>query len=132
MKILKTLLALAYQTKLNPGGNRAFLFLRFFRRKEAQTFAMTSLVALLLILTTCYAQTVYNVSFDHRAILINGERQLFISGSIHYPRSTPSMWDDLMKRSKAAGELLSQVTYLGVNLIETYVFWNLHQPEPDM
>jgi len=32
------------------------------------------------------------------------------------------MWDDLMKKSKAAG----------INLIETYVFWNLHQPEPDM
>jgi hypothetical protein len=59
-----------------------------------------------------------NVSYDGRAILINGSRTLFISGSIHYPRSTPSMWDSLMKRSIAAG----------INLIETYVFWNLHEP----
>ncbi len=27
-----------------------------------------------------------NVSYDHRAILINGERLLLLSGSIHYPR----------------------------------------------
>jgi beta-galactosidase GanA len=59
-----------------------------------------------------------NVSYDGRAILINGSRTLFISGSIHYPRSTPAMWDSLMKRSIAAG----------VNLIQTYVFWNLHEP----
>ena len=28
----------------------------------------------------------YNVSYDHRAILINGKRKFLISGSIHYPR----------------------------------------------
>ncbi|KAG1359433.1 putative beta-galactosidase 7-like [Cocos nucifera] len=29
------------------------------------------------------------VSYDGRSIMINGRRQLFFSGSIHYPRSTP-------------------------------------------
>jgi len=60
------------------------------------------------------------VSFDDRAILLNGTRKLLLSGSVHYSRSTPSMWYDILKRSKDAG----------INVIQTYVFWNLHQPEP--
>lgn len=35
-------------------------------------------------------QTV-NVSFDHRSLLFNGERQLVVAGVIHYPRSTPAV-----------------------------------------
>ncbi|WP_338255642.1 beta-galactosidase [Dictyobacter halimunensis] len=59
------------------------------------------------------------VSYDSRAILINGERTLIVSGAIHYPRSTPAMWPELMRQSKEAG----------LNTIETYVFWNLHEQE---
>ena len=32
-----------------------------------------------------------SVSYDSRAITINGERRILISGSIHYPRSTPEV-----------------------------------------
>ena len=28
-----------------------------------------------------------NVTFDHRSLIINGDRKLLISGAIHYPRS---------------------------------------------
>ncbi|XP_004505982.1 beta-galactosidase 8 [Cicer arietinum] len=59
-----------------------------------------------------------NVTYDHRALLIDGKRKVFISGSIHYPRSTPQMWPDLIQKSKDGG----------VDVIETYVFWNLHEP----
>ncbi|HWI52373.1 MAG TPA: beta-galactosidase [Symbiobacteriaceae bacterium] len=59
-----------------------------------------------------------HVHYDHRAITINGERRLIISGAVHYPRSTPSMWPRLMQESVAAG----------LNTIETYLFWNLHEP----
>ena len=31
------------------------------------------------------------VSYDHRSLLINGRRSILISGSIHYPRSTPEV-----------------------------------------
>jgi beta-galactosidase len=57
------------------------------------------------------------LSYDQRAVIIDGERTLLLSGAIHYPRSTPAMWDEMMRRSKAAG----------LNTIETYVFWNLHE-----
>ena len=59
------------------------------------------------------------VAYDHRALTIDGERQFLISGAIHYPRSTPEMWPDLMRRSVEAG----------LTAIETYVFWNLHERE---
>ncbi|KAK4790260.1 hypothetical protein SAY86_017564 [Trapa natans] len=59
-----------------------------------------------------------NVTYDHRALLIAGKRRLLISGSIHYPRSTPEMWPDLIQKSKEGG----------LDVIETYVFWNIHEP----
>jgi hypothetical protein len=60
-----------------------------------------------------------HADYDSRAVLIDGERILLLSGAIHYPRSTPEMWDEMMLRSKAAG----------LNTIETYVFWNFHERE---
>ena len=62
----------------------------------------------------------YNVSYDQRALLLNGQRTLLMSGSVHYPRSTPDMWPSILSQTKQAG----------VNLIQTYVFWNLHEPMP--
>nr|AJQ19480.1 beta-galactosidase [Diospyros kaki] len=59
-----------------------------------------------------------NVTYDHRALVIDGQRRVFISGSIHYPRSTPDMWPDLIQKSKDGG----------LDVIETYVFWNFHEP----
>ncbi|KAJ1424345.1 Glycoside hydrolase, family 35 [Sesbania bispinosa] len=59
-----------------------------------------------------------NVTYDHRALVIDGKRRVLISGSIHYPRSTPEMWPDLIQKSKEGG----------LDVIETYVFWNLHEP----
>ena len=32
------------------------------------------------------------VTYDRKAIVINGQRRILISGSIHYPRSTPEVW----------------------------------------
>ncbi|KAB2623704.1 beta-galactosidase 15-like, partial [Pyrus ussuriensis x Pyrus communis] len=70
-----------------------------------------------VILLSFYANAT-DVSHDGRAITIDGKRRLLLSGSIHYPRSTPQMWPDLIKKSKEGG----------LNTIETYVFWNVHEP----
>ncbi|KAI3903837.1 hypothetical protein MKW92_045816 [Papaver armeniacum] len=58
------------------------------------------------------------VEYDHRAVVIDGKPRVLMSGSIHYPRSTPEMWPDLIQKSKDGG----------LDVIETYVFWNSHQP----
>ncbi|XP_021716437.1 beta-galactosidase 1-like [Chenopodium quinoa] len=60
-----------------------------------------------------------SVGYDHKAIIINGQRRILISGSIHYPRSTPEMWPDLIQKAKEGG----------LDVIQTYVFWNGHEPE---
>ncbi|CAK9171385.1 unnamed protein product [Ilex paraguariensis] len=70
----------------------------------------------LLIFNFC--ANAVEVSHDGRAITIDGERKVLLSGSIHYPRSTPRMWPDLIKKAKEGG----------IDAIETYVFWNAHEP----
>jgi len=48
---------------------------------------------LLLWFFCIYAPTSFstNVTYDHRALVINGKRRVLVSGSIHYPRSTPEV-----------------------------------------
>ncbi|TQD96156.1 hypothetical protein C1H46_018221 [Malus baccata] len=58
------------------------------------------------------------VTYDHRELVIAGKRRVLVFGSIHYPRSTPKMWPDLIQKLKDGG----------LDMIKTYVFWNLHEP----
>ncbi|GMH17475.1 hypothetical protein Nepgr_019316 [Nepenthes gracilis] len=60
------------------------------------------------------------LTYDKKGIIINGQRKILISGSIHYPRSTPDMWEDLIQKAKDGG----------LDTIDTYVFWNVHEPSP--
>ncbi|KAL0669161.1 hypothetical protein Bca4012_031865 [Brassica carinata] len=60
------------------------------------------------------------VSYDHKALIINGQKRILLSGSIHYPRSTPEMWPELIKKAQEGG----------LDVIQTYVFWNGHEPSP--
>lgn len=144
---------------------------------------------LLLFGSWVFSSVTASVSYDHKAITINGQRRILISGSIHYPRSTPEvatllqlqcgsrvllvlvplhvlfkvfyfslmaalslslslcifflffagvygvwaqfwlqcwvlwclqMWPDLIQTAKDGG----------LDVIETYVFWNGHEPSP--
>ncbi|XVF63364.1 hypothetical protein PTKIN_Ptkin09bG0081900 [Pterospermum kingtungense] len=59
------------------------------------------------------------VTYDGRSLIIKGQRKLLFSGSIHYPRSTPEMWAPLIAKAKEGG----------IEVIQTYVFWNLHEPK---
>ncbi|KAJ0077209.1 hypothetical protein Patl1_36031 [Pistacia atlantica] len=58
------------------------------------------------------------IGYDGRSLIINGKRELLFSGSIHYTRSTPDMWPELIQKAKRGG----------LNVIQTYVFWNIHEP----
>lgn len=59
---------------------------------------------------------------DGRSFIIDGKRTLFIAGSVHYPRAPRTEWKSI----------LEQVKQNGINLIQTYVFWDLHEPENDV
>lgn len=39
----------------------------------------------------------YTVTYDDRSFIIGGNRTLLLSGSVHYPRSTPGMWDGIFQ-----------------------------------
>ncbi|KAK7264196.1 hypothetical protein RJT34_31801 [Clitoria ternatea] len=71
------------------------------------------------IVVTDAGNQIKNISYDGRSLLINGRRDLFFSGSVHYPRSTPEMWPDILDKARKGG----------LNVIQTYVFWNIHEPE---
>ena len=50
---------------------------------------------------------------------LNGEPFQIISGAIHYFRVVPAYWQDRLEKLKA----------MGCNTVETYVPWNLHEPQ---
>lgn len=86
-----------------------------------RTNVLLLLLWVLVICSLVFSSSVKaTVSYDGRAITINGKRKILISGSIHYPRSTPQMWPDLIQKAKDGG----------LDVIETYVFWNGHEPSP--
>ncbi|ONM33891.1 Beta-galactosidase 9 [Zea mays] len=60
----------------------------------------------------------FNVTYDHRALILGGKRRMLVSAGLHYPRATPEMWPSLIAKCKEGG----------VDAIETYVFWNGHEP----
>ena len=59
------------------------------------------------------------VSIDNGKILINDKPEQIISGAIHYFRVLPELWEDRLLKAKQCG----------LNTIETYMCWNLHQPQ---
>jgi beta-galactosidase len=50
----------------------------------------------------------------------NGKPYQVISGAIHYPRVPREYWRDRLRKARA----------MGLNTVETYAFWNLHEPRP--
>ena len=59
------------------------------------------------------------VTYDRRSFMVDHERLLVLSGSIHYNRVLPSDWDRVLKLAKG----------MGLNAIETYFFWSFHEPQ---
>lgn len=60
------------------------------------------------------------VTWENKQFLIDGKDFKIFSGSVHYFRSMPEKWYDLMLKLKNAG----------LNTVETYCCWNLHEPQP--
>ena len=58
------------------------------------------------------------INFDGKGFLINGKRTYIVAGELQYPRTPRAMWRDRLLRIKRAG----------YNTIQTYAFWNYHEP----
>lgn len=59
------------------------------------------------------------VEFKEKSILIDGKKVQIISGAIHYFRVPAELWRDRLEK----------MSMCGLNCIETYMCWNLHEPE---
>ncbi len=59
------------------------------------------------------------VRYDDRSLIVDDERIWLASGSIHYFRVPRELWRDRLLKAKRAG----------LNCIQTYAAWNLHEPE---
>lgn len=56
------------------------------------TMARASLALVLLLITAAVgAANCTTVAYNDRALVIDGQRRIVLSGSIHYPRSTPEV-----------------------------------------
>ncbi|CAN6999405.1 unnamed protein product [Brassica oleracea var. botrytis] len=96
-----------------------------------------SSLALFILMAIIGAGDAGNVTYDGRSLIIDGQHKILFSGSIHYPRSTPHdtfylrlhlpllllriiyMWPHLIGKAKSGG----------IDVIDTYVFWNIHEPQ---
>jgi len=58
-----------------------------------------------------------SISFNSLYMEQNGQPVLPVMGEFHYCRSPESEWDESLKKIKAAG----------INIVSTYVFWNIHE-----
>ncbi|MFJ2744880.1 beta-galactosidase family protein [Streptomyces sp. NPDC087440] len=58
---------------------------------------------------------------DAGGFRLDGEPFRMLSGGLHYFRVHPQQWADRLRKARL----------MGLNTVETYVPWNLHQPRPD-
>ncbi len=59
-------------------------------------------------------------TIDEANFLLNERPFRILSGAMHYFRVLPQFWADRLAKLKA----------MGLNTVETYVAWNLHEPQP--
>ncbi|KAM3326493.1 hypothetical protein P3S67_001619 [Capsicum chacoense] len=88
------------------------------RRKSLNFPSILTALSIHLTIIAGEYFTPFNVTYDHRALIIAGKCRILISAGIHYPRATPEVWPKLIARSKEGG----------ADVIETYTFWNGHEP----
>ena len=60
-----------------------------------------------------------SINFDNLGFLIHGKRVFIVGGDLQYNRIPRAQWRDRILRIKRAG----------YNTIQTYVFWNFHEPK---
>ncbi|WP_224753569.1 beta-galactosidase [Paenibacillus terricola] len=68
--------------------------------------------------TTYAANTGVEFTYDEKSYIINGKRVFLNSAAIHYFRMPKEEWREVLVKAKLAG----------MNCIDTYFAWNVHEP----
>ncbi|KAK9826432.1 hypothetical protein WJX81_005107 [Elliptochloris bilobata] len=79
---------------------------------------LAAIPAIASVQATHNATRTFTITNDR--FIKDGDGFQIISGSIHYFRIHPSQWEDRLLRLKA----------MGLNTVQTYVPWNLHEARP--
>jgi beta-galactosidase len=58
---------------------------------------------------------------DGGRFVLHGMPLQIVCGELHYPRIPPTYWRARLEMARA----------MGLNTIATYVFWNVHEPQPE-
>ena len=82
--------------------------------------ALPFIAALLLLpcASAIESQAVHVFAVADNHFTLDGKPFQVISGAIHYPRIPRAYWRDRLKAARA----------MGLNTVETYAFWNVHEP----
>jgi beta-galactosidase len=62
----------------------------------------------------------HSIGIQNGKFVLDGRPFQIISGEMHYARIPREYWRDRLRKARA----------MGLNSISTYVFWDLHEPEP--
>ena len=63
----------------------------YWKPKKAMSVTQIQFIFLWFLAIYTPATFCANLTHDHRALIIDGKRRVLVSGSIHYPRSTPEV-----------------------------------------
>ncbi|CAO2815605.1 unnamed protein product [Amaranthus hypochondriacus] len=86
-------------------------------RKSEEYFII--IFFLLFLTVNCEDEKIIGkVTYDQKSLIIHNNRELLFSGSVHYPRVPVEEWEDILDKCKEGG----------LNVIQTYAFWNVHEP----
>ena len=82
--------------------------------------AFAVLLALLLVFSgVIVVEGAKSVTWYEKSFVIDDKRTFLIGGSMHYPRSSAVEWKPILQSMKDNG----------INILQTYVFWDLHEKE---
>ena len=62
----------------------------------------------------------FEIDYENNQFLKDGEPFRYISGSLHYFRIPSALWKDRLTKARA----------MGINALQLYIMWNLHEPQP--
>ncbi len=80
----------------------------------------TFFILLFVFSISSFSQKKHTFEIKNGDFVYDGRPIRIISGEMHYPRIPHQYWRHRMQMLKA----------MGLNAVATYVFWNIHEPEP--
>lgn len=101
--------------------------LSFFKYQITRLPLLVSHFIILILTIFCFyfyfqAARKFSINYETDSFEMDGKPFQYVSGSFHYFRAVPDVWEDRLKVMRAAG----------LNALDTYVEWSLHNPQENV